>query len=183
MTYFKKLFQRLRREDSGSVTIEFAIIFPVFLAILTSSIEMGVITIRQTMLERGLDIAMREVRIGTGAQYSHDDVRNLICEGAAVFDDCESKLRLELVTRDIRDYVALPNIVDCTGGSGGNLQSGEITPVRSFETGMSNELMMVRACMMYSPIFPTSGLGLARAKSAEGDSALVAVSAFVQEPR
>lgn len=89
--------RRFRRAERGNVTVEFALVFPVFIMILTSSIEMGVITIRQTLLERGLDIAMREVRVGTSANYSHDQVRAMICDGAAIFDDCEENLRLEMI--------------------------------------------------------------------------------------
>jgi len=55
--------------------------------------------------------------------------------------------------------------------------------VRSFTAGQSNELVIVRACMLYDPIFPTSQLALERTTDQNGKSALVAVSAFTQEPR
>jgi len=149
--------------------------------ILTSSIEMGMITVRQTLLERGLDIAMREVRVGTGANYTHDEVLGMICNGAAVFDDCEENLRLEMIPNDPRAYTKLPNTVDCVQhGAGGN---EPLNPVRSFTAGQSNELVIVRACMLYDPIFPTSQLALQRTTDQNGKSALVAVSAFTQEPR
>ncbi|MGB7317738.1 MAG: TadE family protein [Planktotalea sp.] len=180
----KQLLNRLlrfRNAERGNVTIEFALVFPVFILILTSSIEMGVITIRQTLLERGLDIAMREVRIGTGAQYSHDEIRDMICNGAVIFDDCQANLRLEMIPNDPRSYTLLPDAVDCAQQASGALDV--INPVRHFEMGSSNELVMVRACMLYDPVFPTSELALERTKDHNGKSALVAVSAFTQEPR
>lgn len=173
--------RRFRRAERGNVTVEFALVFPVFIMILTSSIEMGVITIRQTLLERGLDIAMREVRVGTGANYSHDQVRAMICDGAAIFEDCEQNLRLEMIPNDPRNYTQLPNTVDCAQHSTGGTEV--LNPVRNFTAGQSNELVIVRACMLYDPIFPTSQLALERTTDQNGKSALVAVSAFTQEPR
>ena len=173
--------RRFRRAERGNVTVEFALVFPVFIMILTSSIEMGVITIRQTLLERGLDIAMREVRVGTGANYTHDQVGAMICDGAAIFEYCEQNLRLEMVPNDPRNYTRLPNTVDCAQHSTGGNEV--LNPVRNFAAGQSNELVIVRACMLYDPIFPTSQLALERTTDQNGKSALVAVSAFTQEPR
>lgn len=180
----KQLLNKLLRfagAERGNVTVEFALVFPVFILILTSSIEMGVITIRQTLLERGLDIAMREVRIGTGAQYSHDEIRDLICDGAVIFNDCQANLRLEMIPSDPRAYTQVPALVDCVAQSAGTLDI--INPVRQFDMGSSNELVIVRACMLYDPVFPTSELALQRTTDLNGRSALVAVSAFTQEPR
>ena len=173
--------RRFRSGERGNVTVEFALVFPVFILILTSSIEMGVITIRQTLLERGLDIAMREVRIGTGTQYTHNQLRDMICDGAVIFEDCEANLRLEMIPNDPRNYTPLPNVVDCVAHASGS--SEILNPVREFKMGQSNELVIVRACMLYDPVFPTSELALARTTDQNGKSALVAVSAFTQEPR
>ena len=172
---------RFRSAERGNVTVEFALVFPVFIMILTSSIEMGLITVRQTLLERGLDMAMREVRVGTGVNYTHDQVRAMICDGAAVFEDCETNLRLELIPNDPRNYTQLPQSVDCVQQAAGS--SAALNPVREFEYGQANQLMIVRACMLYDPVFPTSQLALQRTTNANGLSALVAVSAFTQEPR
>lgn len=181
MIQLLRKIRQFRRNERGNVTIEFALVFPVFMMILASSIEMGMITVRQTLLERGLDVAMREVRIGTGSQYSHDQVRNMICDGAVIFKDCHTNLRLEMIPNDPRNYTPLPNIVDCAEHAAGT--NDVLNPVRSFTMGHSNELVIVRACMLYDPVFPTSQLALERTKDNNGRSALVAVSAFTQEPR
>jgi len=175
------VIRHFRSAERGNVTVEFALVFPVFIMILTSSVEMGMITVRQTLLERGLDIAMREVRVGTGTNFTHDQVRGMICDGAVVFKDCEANLRLEMIPNDPRNYTPLPNQVDCVQHAAGG--SDALNPVRNFTAGQSNELMIVRACMLYEPVFPTSQLALERTTDANGKSALVAVSAFTQEPR
>ena len=59
----------------------------------------------------------------------------------------------------------------------------DVQPVRNFGSGQSNELMLIRACMKFNPIFPTWGLGADLSKDDDGRISLIATSAFVQEPR
>ena len=75
-----------------------------------------------------------------------------------------------------RDTVSMPGTADCSDSS------EEVQPVRSFVNGQENELMILRACAKFDPIFPTSGLGKQLAKDGAGQAALIATSAFVQEP-
>lgn len=181
MIHLLKKLRHFSCGDRGNVTVEFALVFPVFMLILTSSIEMGVITIRQTLLERGLDIAMREVRVGESSEYTHDQIRDMICENAVIFKDCQANLRLEMRLSSPRRYLPLPTTVDCAKHEAGSLEI--VNPVRNFTVGETNELVLVRACMLYDPIFPTSELALQRTKDLNGKSALVATSAFTQEPK
>ena len=55
-------------------------------------------------------------------------------------------------------------------------------PVRQFTNGQQNELMLMRACLRFDPLFPDAFLGSALKTNSSGESAVVAVSAFVQEP-
>ncbi|MCF3593326.1 pilus assembly protein [Rhodobacteraceae bacterium LMO-12] len=165
--------------ESGSATVEFAIMFPFYITLLLSSVELGMVHFRHSMLERGLDMAVRDIRLGTGTNPSHDDIKDAICEYAGVLPQCDANLRLEMILVDPRDYVAPPASADCID------HSEESNPMRSFEHGGSNELMMLRACYVFSPIFPTAGLGYQMAENSDGagNVAMTAASAFVQEPR
>ncbi len=177
----QKLMQRLRRhlarDEQGSMTVEFAIWFPLFMVVLLASIELGVVTVRHTMLERSLDVTVRDIRIGTGNAPQHDEIKAQICDNIALVSDCEENLRLEMVHNDLRNWQAIPATADCTD------QSAEASPVRSFSNGLDNELMVLRACLKFTPMFPTTALGDAMHKDANGDVGLIATSAFVQEPR
>ena len=53
---------RFWRGQAGNATVEFVIVFPVFLTLFLFSLELAIITLRHTMLERGLDIAW--IRVG-----------------------------------------------------------------------------------------------------------------------
>ncbi len=51
------------------------------------------------------------------------------------------------------------------------------------EFGTSNEMMLIRACVMLDPIFPTTGMGFHLPMDGTGAYALVSSTAFVNEPR
>lgn len=172
---------RFRKGESGVTSTEFIIIAPLFMMMLLNAIELGVINLRQITLESRLDSAMRVVRINTGAGYTHNDIRDMICENAPLLVECKQNLRLEMVTNDPRHYTELPAQVDCVDRS---VPPSEVSDDElNFTLGNSNELVIVRACLLYDPIIPTSGIALTRTADASGRSAHVAVSAFTQEPR
>jgi hypothetical protein len=134
------------------------------------------ITMRETMLERALDLTVRDIRLSTGTAPQHDDIKEQVCDLAPVIPDCEQNLRLEMVSIDPQNWVEPDSVFDCTD------RSEEVQPVRSFVNGMDNELMLLRACAKFEPIFPGAGLGKQLDKDGAGMAALIATSAFVQEP-
>ena len=56
----KSRIARFRRDESGNPTVEFVLIFPLYLGLMAMSVELGMVTLRHTLLERGLDMAVRE---------------------------------------------------------------------------------------------------------------------------
>lgn len=166
------------RSQTGSATIEFAITFPALITVLLSGIELGFVTLQQAMLERALDITVRDIRLGTGNAPQHDEIKDLICERAGFISNCGASLRLEMVQVDPRAWTAIDPDPDCID------RSAEVAPVRGFVNGQDNELMILRVCAMIDPVFPTTGLGKTLADGGtSGQYALVTVAAFVQEPK
>ncbi len=168
---------RFRTDQSGSATIEFVIVFPAVLTVMLSGIELGFVTLQQAMLERAMDITVRDIRLGTGTAPQHDEIRDSICARAGFIASCKSTLRLEMVRVDPRAWGGISDEPDCIN------RAEEVAPVRSFVNGAENDLMILRACAMIDPVFPTTGLGRALARGPDGQFALIAISAFVQEPR
>lgn len=173
----KRRFRRLHRDERGTATLEFAILFPFFITLFLSSVELAMVAFRHSMLERGLDLAVRDVRLGTGQIPQHNDLKEAICNYAGVLPACMSTLRLEMVRVDPRGSITLNQTPDCID------TSEDVQPVRSYINGQENELMILRACVKFNPVFPTSGLGSHMALDGSGMATLVATSAFVQEPR
>ncbi|MBO9396215.1 pilus assembly protein [Shimia sp. R9_1] len=166
-----------RRDEDGSTTIEFVIMVPFFIGLFLSSVELGLMTLRYSYLERSLDMAVRDIRLSTGFTPSHDELVAQVCERASIIPNCESNMKLEMVTRDPRNYVSMDENTICTD------RSEATQPVTRFEDGAENDLMVLRACAKVTPIFPTSMIGSALHKDDAGDYALVVMNAFVQEPR
>lgn len=172
----KDFLRRFRRDENGTASMEFVLVAPFFLGIMIFSIELGFVTMRATFLERGLDMAVREVRLGTGTAPQHDDIKQIICDNTIIINDCASNLRLEMRPADIRNFNALDQTADCTD------QAEPAKPVREFVPGQQNELMLLRACLKYNPLFPEYVLGNRLINDSSGQAALIATTAFVQEP-
>ena len=175
------MIKGFRDDDSGTVTVEFVIVFQVFMLFFLMTYESGVVSVRHVMLERGMDIAVRDVRIGAISSPTQESLRERICDVAMIIPDCENQLQLEMVRRDPRSWDALPTEVQCID------RSVESQPVTDFTNGGNNELVLLRACARIDPMLPTTGLGKTIVENNSGDAAggsyaLVATAAFVVEP-
>ncbi|MBU2982906.1 pilus assembly protein [Lentibacter algarum] len=176
MIQIKSFFSRFRREEEGNATIEFAILFPFFIFMFCAAVELGMITFRHSMLERGLDMAVRDVRLTTGANFQHDDILERTCGYAGFLPDCDSNLRLEMIPLDMHNYVSPDNTANCID------HSLTANPIRQWTNGQQNQMMVLRACYVFKPVFPLTGLGRHLTTDQAGNAAMVATSAFVQEP-
>ncbi|MFY0681356.1 MAG: pilus assembly protein [Thalassovita sp.] len=177
MTQFKSLITRFRRDEDGNATVQFVVVFPILFVLLAMAFELGAITVREASLERALDQVVRDIRLSTGAAPQHDEIKSQICEIAPIIHDCENSLRLEMVQLDPRNWSSPLSAVDCSDAS------VDVNPVRNFENGQENELMLLRVCAKVDPVFPAAGLGKQLPTDEAGQYALVATSAFVQEPK
>lgn len=177
ITAFGRFLHRFRKDDTGSVTmIEFVIMVPLIFASFMMSVELGIYSVRQLFLDRGLDMTVRFVRLNTGTEMTHDQLKTMICTNAGFLDDCSTTLRLEMKPLNPRNFAAFDQVADCVD------TSAAVKPIQGFELGREHELMMLRACVKFKPVFPTSGLGYAMEKDGSGKSRMIAVNAFVQEP-
>lgn len=172
----KTCAQRFLGSEDGNASIEFVIVFPVFMLFIISAWESGILATRHVMLERGVDETVREIRIGQMVQPDHDAIAERICEYARIIPDCKQNLRLEMVSRDPRNWVNVNNTIACVD------REEEGDPVLNFTNGGNNQLMILRACSLFDPLIPTAGLGRAIPKKSGGAYALVATSSYVMEP-
>ena len=172
MTFLREF----RRAETASATLEFALLVPLMLFLFFSTIELGIFFTRRVMLERGVDLAVRQVRIGAMDPVTHEDLVNAVCAGAGIIPDCHNQLKLEMVRRDLRNWRGFDQAADCVD------REEEAQPPRNFEPGMQNELVVLRACSLFEPFFPTTGLGAQLPRQSGGAYAIVAMTAYVVEP-
>lgn len=169
-------FRRFARDEHGNSTIEFLFIFPILITLLCSATESGMLMLRQVMLDRALDMAVRDLRIGTWDEPTHAIVKQRICDNTTVIPNCMSTVLLELREIDTDTWVLPATNATCID------RSEELEPVTTFSQSGGNALMLVRACAVFDPVFPGAGLGLELAKDDTGAYALFSASAFVNEP-
>jgi len=168
--------RHFRRGEDGTATIEFAILFPAFIVLFVSAFELGILMTRQALLERAVDMTIREIQINTTSRPTHDDVRNMICARASLIPDCVARTKVEMIQIDPRVAKAISPQPDCID------TGAPFKPVREFRNGSENEMMLIRVCSLFDPIFPTTGLGFQLPRESGNLYALIATSAFVMEP-
>lgn len=167
--------RRFAASEDGTMAPSVALWMPIFLILIVSSIELGTLTIRHTMLERAVDQTMREVKIGIGPE-THEQMKVAICEKARILPDCANMLQLEMIPMDMNAWVDPPALVDCRDAS------EPLQPQRQFQTGAGGQMMFLRACYKFKPIGPVGGYNASLRKDASGYAALVSTTAFVNEP-
>lgn len=167
--------RRAWRDESGTATIPFVIFFPFMITLVVSSLELGFVMTRHVMLERAVDLSVRDLRLNLVGTLTHDEFKQIVCDRSALIENCENVLMIELRKVDTTTWEPLAAGATCT-------EEGQYVSPPGFEQGGSDELMLIRACAKFKPIFPMTGLGLDMPKDSAGYYALVTSSAFVNEP-
>lgn len=179
MMVFKRLkhvLGRYRANDEGTATLEFTLIFPVFIFIIMGSYEIGYYTVSSTMLDRGLDTVVRDVRLGTMEDVSVTTLKAAVCKSATYVRKCDENIHIALEPVTARNFTPPASYATCID------RSADVEPATTFKTGGANELMLVRACVNVDPIFPTTWLGVQMQRTKDAGYAMVATSGFVNEP-
>lgn len=164
------------RGDRGSMTIEFALWFPIFVAFICGTTELGLIAARHARLEFGVDAAVRMVQLETENEVTHATLVQTICDTAAIIPNCTENIMLEMRSQDLRDRITMTNDAECTN------RAEEVNEQADFDNGDENELMVLRACVKFAPVFPTTGIASSIKRDSAGDYSLISIGAYVQEP-
>lgn len=177
MHALKRRSRRFRRDEEGAaILIEFVIFVPLLFSVFLMGVEMGIYSMRHMFLDRGLDMTVRFVRLNTNTPMNHTMLKDMICDNAGFIDDCDTTLRLEMLPMNPRAFAGLNQNPDCID------LSQPVEPERGFSLGMEHQMMLLRACVKFLPVFPTTGLGYAMEKDGTGRARMVSSAVFVQEP-
>lgn len=169
-------FRRLTRREDGSATIEFVILFPLFMFLFLSAFEIGFFLLRQVMLERAVDINVRTLRLGQLDPATPQELKTRICRDALILKDCQSAISVELTPISTTTWNVPTASIQCVD------REEQIDPVLQFIPGGRDELMLVRACVVLDPFFATTPLVMNLPVDASGGYRISAVSTFVNEP-
>lgn len=174
-----RLFRRTQdfatRED-GASTIPFVIFVPFFIMLVISSLEIGMLMIRHVMLERAVDLSVRDLRLGFWKPKSHAELKDRICSNAFLIPDCSNAMLVELRSVSKQTWSPLGTQATCVD------RAATVQPITVFDPGKGDDMMLIRACVKFDPIFPMTGIGFHLPKDKTGAYALTAATAFVNEP-
>lgn len=168
--------RRFRRNEDGFITVEFALAIPLIFTLFMTSVEMGIYAVRQNFLDRGLDMAVRDIRLNTGIGYTHAQIKDRVCGYSGFLDDCSNSLKVQMMPIDISNFSGFNGSADCPD------VSMPPAPPAPFIAGAEHQLMLVRACYVFKPVFPSTGMGRSFTKDSNGRVKMVSMSGFVQEP-
>lgn len=181
MSVLFKKFARFGRREEGSATIEFVFLFPLFMTLFLMGFESGFYMVRNVMLERSVDIAVRDIRLGNGKVPEMAALKERICEVGTIIPDCENSVQVYMTRLDPTpgSVAAIAGPARCVDKSSTEDQD----QFTSYDVGDVNSLMFVQVCAVAEPFFPTTGIGIGMQKSElAGNYAIVASAAFVNEP-
>lgn len=179
VSFLRRLGRAFRRED-GNATAEFALLFPLFMVVFFTIFEMALLMTRYMMFERAVDIVVREMRLSSTGNYTHDQMRDRICQETLIVSECNDELVLEM--RRLAQGVNTGNW--SFPGANENCVN-RVDPsetVKDFTPGQENDIMYLRACLEVVPFLPGTGLGAALAPGANGVFYMIAQSAYSVEP-
>ncbi|WP_428687944.1 TadE/TadG family type IV pilus assembly protein [Roseibium sp.] len=180
MSSLVKIYRKFKEQQDGNSSIEFVFLFPAVMFIFLMGFEAGYYMVRNAMLERALDVAVRDVRLGNGNIPDYAALKTRLCDEVGIVDDCDETLQIELKPVAIQPgaLAAVSSDARCIDT---NSAADPLTGT-TYNVGQINNMMMVRACLLAKPLFPTTGIGAGMSMDGEGHYALVATSAFVNEP-
>ncbi|MFD2173630.1 hypothetical protein [Rhodobacter lacus] len=168
---------RLRAEE-GAVTIPALMWLVFFIGLMTASVELEMLTVKQTLLDRGVDMTTRILRLGIDDLPDHDTLKRSVCENMGFIGNCMDRLAIEVFPIDTTTWTSTgASEVMCTDSTSAAALSPQL------QAGEPNQMMILRACLKIDTMMEVNPLASALTRDAGGQVALVSMTAFVNEPR
>ena len=167
------ILRRFRRNRRGSAAVEFALVAPIFFAVLFAIIELALVFFASQILETVTQDTARLIMTGQAqnASYTQAQFKNAVCARLTVMFDCVNGVSI-----DVKNYPTFAT-VDVTDpiDSGKNF----VAP-NNYLPGGPGDIVVVRLFYKW-PLFVT-GLGFNVANIGTNQRLLTATAAFQNEP-
>jgi hypothetical protein len=181
-------------DDNGTATIEFVFIIPIVMTIFMASIESGLFMVRHVMLERSVDIVVRDIRLGRldylakeTQSKQHEDLKQIICSTsvlAKTITKCMEGMRISMQAVNTANFDMPLTNAPCRDEPKPFDPADPGPPATEFKFGSDNEIMLMRVCLLERPLFPSTviGAGMVAAAGGKGVYAIQTTTIFVNEP-
>ncbi|MCK0170535.1 pilus assembly protein [Aliiroseovarius sp. S1123] len=164
------------RDQTGSATIEFVLWFPLFMTLFLTSFELSYYGMRSVLLERAVDMTVREMRLGISRPQNTQEFKTRVCEKTLLAGSCAEDLMVELILVNQATWNLPQGNIACID------RNDPMQPLPAFGTGGGGDLMLLRVCWLKRPFFATTPYVMGLPRDANGEIALSAVSTYVNEP-
>ena len=179
-----KRFSQFLDDETGTASIEFLFVFPMVFMLFTASFESSMYMARFVMMERSVDLVVRQIRLGTLDGTSHESLKRIICRNGMMItsvDTCAQSMKIWMQPVSTTNFAMVAPPRSCVDRS----QPVSVTPpgASEFAYGIDNEVMLMRICMKEDPMFPTTAISVKMpVDPVDGKVAMVVTSVFVNEP-
>lgn len=183
----------LARDEKGAVAIEFAILAPLFFAIILAIIETSMTFFAQQVLESALQDTTRLIRTGqsqSGTPWNTAEFRKKLCGRSFGFFACSETEagtdRLWVKVTPINDFGAATATIERPIGNNCSLTSSnptvdcEWSVAEQFDDGSSSSVIVAQAFYKWPTLFNVPWFNLA--DQAGNNRLLSAVRVFKNEP-
>lgn len=188
-TSFTPMWMRLRgfaADERGTTTVAFVMMMPVVYFTFLWAFELSWLKARHAVLNHSVDMAVRDLRLGSFPDISGDQLVSQICEYGGDFlgGECSDDIRVALISVSTDVWSIADDLQQCQN------RSATVSPVIYFDPATENSLMILHVCLLVDPIFPGTKLAN-RLQDHDGDSnfeegesgiRLHSTSAFAVEP-
>ena len=168
----RTIFYRFRRNRRGSAAVEFALVAPVFFALLFAIIETGLMFFASQVLETITQDSARMIQTGQAqtASYTQAQFQSYVCSQISALFSCAN------VYVDVERYPAFTNVtinsqIDASNNFINNMQ---------YNPGGPGDIVVVRLFYPWPQI--VTGLGYNVTNLSGNKRLLVATAAFRNEP-
>jgi Flp pilus assembly protein TadG len=174
---FHSVFCRFRKDRRGSTVVEFAIIAPIFFALMFAIIEVAFSFFAGQVLESAAQDSFRKIFTGQAqaANLTPAQFKNDFCSRIVALFDCQGGVYIDVESYPSSSSV-VPNLSDPIDAN------GKFDPSAfKYSPGGNNDFVIVRIFYQW-PVFVT-GFGLNTSNLAGGKTRLLSVTgAFRNEP-
>jgi Flp pilus assembly protein TadG len=166
---------RLRRGKGGATAVEFALIAPVFVALLIAILQVGIVFFAEQALQTASVIASRLVLTGQAqnSAMTQAQFQNAICPTVQTLFSCAN------IMVDVQNYSSFSTANISTPTLTYDSQ-GNVTNTWSFAPGTAGSIVVVRFIYQWPVI--GGPLGFAISNLPNGKRLMMGVSAFRVEP-
>jgi Flp pilus assembly protein TadG len=169
----RKALRRFRRNRRGSAAVEFALVAPVFFALLFAIIETAIVFFAGQVLETVTQDSARMIMTGQAqsAGYGQAEFKTYVCGKISVLFDCVNGISVDVQSYPSFSGVSISNPID----AGKNF-----VPPNNYSAGGPGDIVVVRLFYQW-PLFVT-GLGYNISNLSGSKRLLTATAAFRNEP-